>query len=168
MRPDNTEEVNAALAIKNTMLRDQLNSDMAAYEAASDRLFLYPLRPDIQKDIIFGFSKLVWSANDTQAIDNASLGRLVRDLESSGAIPGFRANTSQIFGNANGVSVMVIKGRFSMSDGQGGAIPFVATLLFFKPTPTSLNRITFTFIQDYEAQISPDVNFMMESIRLLE
>jgi hypothetical protein len=168
VRPDNTEDVNAALAIKNTMLRDQVDSDMAAYETKKDRLFIYPLRPDIQKDVIFGFSKLTWSDSDTQAIDNAVMGRLVRELESSGAIPGFRATTSQIFKNDNGVSVMVIKGRFSMSDGQGGSIPFVATLLFFKPTPTSLNRITFTFVQDYDAQISPDVNFMMESIRLLE
>ncbi len=169
VRPDNRDEVNAALVgegAKNQMLFDQLVSDRDAYEANIDRLFIYPIRPDLRENVVFGFSKLVWQDPDTQAIDNATMGRLVRELESSGSIPGFRATTSQIIQNGNGVSVMVIKGRFSMSDGQGGSIPFVTTLAFFKPSPTSVVRITFTFMKDFEEQISPDVNTMIESIRL--
>lgn len=169
VRPDNTDEINAALVgegAKNQMLFDQLVSDKATYEANTDRLFIYPTRPDLQKDVIFGFSKLVWDDPDTQPIDNATMGRLVRDLESSGTLPGLRVRNSIISDNRNGVSVMVIKGRFALSDGQGGSIPFIATLVFFKPTPTSVARITFTFIQEYEAQLEPDVNAMIESIRL--
>lgn len=169
VRADNNDEINAVLVgegAKNQMLFDQLAADKAAYEAGKDRLLIYPLRPDIQKDVIFGFSKLVWQDSDTQPIDNATMGRLVRELESSGALPGLRVRTSVIEENRNGVSVMVIKGRFGISDGQGGSIPFIATLVFFKPTPTSVVRITFTFMQDFEAQIEPDVNAMIESIRL--
>lgn len=169
VRPDNNDEINAALVgegAKNQMLFDQLTADKAAYEAGKDRLFIYPLRPDIQKDVIFGFSKLVWQDPDTQPIDNATMGQLVRELESSGALPGLRVRTSVIEENRNGVSVMVIKGRFALPDGQGGSIPFTATLLFFKPTPASVARITFTYMQDFEAQIEPDVKAMIASIRL--
>ncbi len=169
VRPDHTDEVNAALineGSNNPMLFEQLALDKGAYETNKDRLFFYPLRSDIQKDVLFGFSKLVWQDPDTQAIDNATMGRLVRELEASGALPGLRVTTSVISENQNKVSVMVIKGRFSLPDGQGGAMPFIATLAFFKPTPTSITRITFTFMQDYETQILPDVNLMIESIRL--
>lgn len=169
VRPDNNDEVNAALVnegAKNQMLFDQLVSDQAAYEQNKDRLFIYPIRPDLQENVIFGFSKLAWNDSDTQAIDNATMGRLTRELESSGALPGLRVTTSAINENANGVSVMVIQGRFALSDGQGGSIPFIATLVFFKPTPESVARITFTIMQDFDAQISPDVSAMIESIRL--
>jgi len=169
VRPDNKDEINAALVgegAKNQVLFDQLVSDKDAYKANIDRLLIYPIRPDIQENVIFGFSKLVWEASDTQAIDNAMMGRLVRELESSGSLPGLRVTTSFITENGNEVSVMVIKGRFSLPDGQGGSMPFIANLFFFKPTANSVIRITFTFIQDYEAQISADVNLMIESIRM--
>ncbi len=169
VRPDNRDEINAVLVgegAKNQKLFDQLVSDKNAYEANIDRLLIYPIRPDLQENVIFGFSKLTWQDPDAQAIDNATMGRLVRELESSGSIPGFRATTSQIIQNGNGVSVMVIKGRFFISDGQGGSIPFVTTLAFFKPFPKSVARITFTVMQEFDAQISPDINAMIESIRL--
>lgn len=169
VRPDNNDEINAALVgegAKNQMLFDQLVADKAAYKANADRLFVYTIRPDLQENVIFGFSKLVWDGADTQPIDNATMGRLVRDLEASGGLPGLRVRTSIVEENRNGVSMMVIKGRFGFSDGQGGSVPFIATLVFFKPTPTSVVRITLTFMQDFEAQIEPDVNSMLESIRL--
>lgn len=169
VRPDNNDEINAALVgegAKNQMLFDQLVADKAAYKANADQLFVYIIRPDLQKNVIFGFSKLVWDGADTQPVDNATMGRLVRELESSGALPGLRVRTSVISENRNGVSMMVIKGRFGLPDGQGGSIPLIATLIFFKPTPTSIVRMTFTFMQDFEAQIEPDVDAMIESIRL--
>lgn len=168
-RPDNNDEINAVLAgegAKNQMLFEQLTADQAAYEAGKDRLLIYPLRPDIQKDVLFGFSKLVWQSPDTQPIDNATMGQLVRELESSGALPGLRVRTSSIEENQNGVPVMVIKGRFGLPDGQGGSVPFTAILVFFKPTPESITRITFTFMQDFETQIEPDVHAIIASIRL--
>lgn len=169
VRPDNTDEINAALVSEgenNQMLFDQLVLDKNNYKAKVDRLLIYPIRPDIQANVIFGFSKLVWDDSDTQVIDNAAMGRLVRELESSGALPDLRVTTSSIKENGNRVSVMIIKGRFSLADGQGGSIPFIANLVFFKPTPTSVTRITFTYMQEQESQISPDVNWMIESIRL--
>lgn len=169
VRPDNNDEINAVLVgegAKNQMLFDQLTADKAAYEAGKDRLLIYPLRPDIQKNVIFGFSKLAWNSPDTQPIDNALMGRLIRELESSGALPGLRVRDSFISETPNGVSAMVLKGRFGLPDGQGGSIPFIATLVFFKPTPTSVVRITLTFMQDFETQIEPDVNAMIESIRV--
>jgi len=53
---------------------------------------------------------------------------------------------------------------FAISNGQGGSIPFIVILFFFKPTPASVTRITLTFMQEFDAQISPDVNAMIESI----
>jgi hypothetical protein len=149
------------------MLRDQMSTDMSGYEAGFDRLYSYPLRPDIQKDVIFGFSKLGWDSDDPKPIDNDSLGDLVRGLETSGTIPGFRVTFSNLIENGNKVSIIVVKGRFSLDDGQGGSTPFTATLLFFKPGSTSTTRVTFTVVQDYDEQISPDIDSITESIKLL-
>jgi hypothetical protein len=171
VRP-NSDEFNTTLAndgAKNQMLRDQMTNDLAAYDPNYDRLYSYILRPDIGKNTIFGFSKLVWdSNNNTSAIDNDSLGEAVQGLESSNSIPGFRADTAQVRENGNTLPLIEVGGRFSMSDGQGGTVPFYTTIIFFMPIPTSLTRITFTFMQDYKEQISADVNSIIESIKLIE
>ena len=169
VRP-NSDEFNAALTnqgASNSMLHDQMTSDMAGYEADYDRLYSYILRPDIEKNVIFGFSKLVWNPEDTATIDNDTMGRLVRDIETSGAIPGFRANVVQLREDVN-VKMIEISGNWMMSDGQGGTIPFYSTIVFFKPSPASAVRLTFTYLQDYRAQLSTDVQSVMGSIRLIE
>jgi hypothetical protein len=171
VRPNNSEEFNASMAkdgARNQMLRDQMTADMAEYDANLDRLYSYVLRPDIEKNTIFGFSKLAWDPEDTtNSIDNTTMGRLVRDLESSGDIPGFRADTVQLRENGNAVTMIEIGGRFALSDGEGGTIPFYTTIIFFKPTPTSLTRITFTFLEDYHAQIITDVKSIVDSINVV-
>ena len=169
VRP-NSDEFTTSLANEgavNSMLHDQMTADLAGYEANYDRLYSYVLRPDIEKNAIFGFSKLVWDSETTLPLDNITMGELVRDLESSGAIPGFRADTVQLHEDSN-VKMIEIGGRFTMSDGQGGNIPFYSTIIFFKPTSNSGVRVTFTFLEDYHAQISMDVKSIIESIRMIE
>ncbi|MBI5964805.1 MAG: hypothetical protein HY863_15100 [Chloroflexi bacterium] len=171
VRPNYPDEFNASMAkdgARNQMLSDQMTADMAEYDVSIDRLYSYVLRPDIKKNIIFGFSKLAWDPKDTtNSIDSATMGELVRDLESSGDIPGFRADTVQLRENGNAVTMIEIGGRFALSDGEGGTIPFYTTLIFFKPMPTSLTRITFTFLEDYHAQIITDVKSIIDSINVI-
>jgi len=170
VRP-NSDEFNITLAsagANNPMLQNQMTSDQAGYDPNHDRLYSYVLRPDIGKNSLFGFSKLVWDSNDTSAIDNDALGAVVQSLEASNAIPGFRADTAQVRENRNAVPLIEVGGRFTMSDGQGGTVPFYTTIIFFKPTPASLTRITFTFMQDHNEQISADVNSVIESIKMIE
>ena len=169
VRP-NSEEFNVSLAkdaAVNSMLHDQMTADQTGYDAESDRLYAYILRPDIQKNVMFGFSKLVWNSQDTVPIDSVTLGKLVRDLESSGAIPGFRADTAQLREYTD-VNMIEIGGHWMMSDGQGGTIPFYATILFFKPSSNSIVRIIFSFLEDHHEQISTDIRFIMKSIRIIE
>ena len=167
VRP-NSDEFKIALvdaAASNQMLRQQMTTDQAQYDAEFDRLYLYILRPDIQPDVMFGMSKLAWDAKDDTKLDNKTLGTLLRGLESSNVIPGFRTTYSNIMENGNGVSLIIIKGRYSMDDGQGGSIPFFTTLIVFKPSPASTARMTFSFMKDYEETISADMDALIESIK---
>ena len=80
-----SEEFDAALAKEaaaNSMLHDQMAVDQTDYDEF-DRLFSYLLRPDIQKDVLFGFSCLRWDSVDPHSLDSAAVGNLVRELESA-------------------------------------------------------------------------------------
>jgi len=169
LRPD-SEEFNASLANEGTanpLLHEQMTADLAGYEADYDRLYAYILRPDIKKNVMLGFSKLVWVSETARPLDSVTMGDLVRDLESPGGIPGFHADTAQLHEDS-AVKMIEVGGRWTMSDEQGGTIPFYTTIIFFKPTANSGVRATFTFIQDYQAQIATDVKSIMESIRIIE
>jgi hypothetical protein len=169
VRP-NSDEFNAFLANEgavNSMLHDQMTADQAGYEANTDRIYSYVLRPDIQKDVLFGFSKLTWDSEDTISLDNDTMGKLVQELESPGGIPGFRADVVQLRGDTN-VKLIEVSGRWALGDGQGGSIPFYSTVIFFKPSSDSLVRLTFTYLRDYQAQISVDVKSIIGSIKLIE
>ncbi len=167
VRP-NSEEFNAALAKEatvNPMLHEQMTADLAGYEANYDRLYGYILRPDIEKNVMLGFSKLVWDSQTAFSIDSTAMGELVRDLETSGGIPGFRADTAQIREDG-AVKMMEIGGRWTLSD-EGGTVPFYSTFIFFKPTSNTGVRITFTFVQNYHTPIAADVKWIVESIRII-
>ena len=169
VRP-NSEEFEAALAKEgavNSMLHDQMTHDQTTYDANFDRLFGYVLRPDLKKNVLFGFSTLAWNPEDAQPIDNAQMGKLVRDLESSGDIPGFHVTTAQLY-DASSMPMMEIGGRFTIPDGQGGVLPFYSTIIFFKPSVQSTVRFTFAFLEDYHLQIYSDVKSIIDSIRLTE
>jgi hypothetical protein len=166
----NSDEFNAALkkeAVKNDLLRSQMELDLVEYEPGAHRLYSYPLRPDIEKNIAFGFSKIKWDPNDTVLVNEDSMGGLIRDFESSGAIPGFRVDTAQIYDNVNQVKLIEIGGQFSLSNAQGEIIPFYITALFFKPTNDSTVRISFVYWKDYKLQIYEDVTSVINSIKLL-
>lgn len=169
LRP-NSEEFNTALTkngAANKMLHDQMTTDLAGYDAKYDRIYSYALRPDIKKNVIFGFSKLVWASEDAISIDNVTMGELVRGLEAAGGIPGFRADTAQIHED-RAVKMIEIGGHFTLSSSEGTTVPFYATIIFFKPSSNSTARITFSFFEDYHAQISPDVKSVIESIKIIE
>lgn len=169
VRP-NSEEFDAALADQgadNSMLRDQMTADLAGYQANYDRLYSYILRPDIIEDFLLGFSKLVWDSADATPIDNDAMGNVVRGLEAPGGIPGFHADIAQVREDG-AVKMIEIGGRWTLSDGAGGSVPFYSTLVFFKPSASSGVRLTISFLEEHRIQISPDVRSVIESIRLIE
>jgi hypothetical protein len=164
VRPD-SEEFNAALEKQggvNTMLKDQMVADLAGYEANYDRLYAYILRPDIQKNVILGFSKMVWDSETNRPMDNTMMGELVRELETSGDIPGFRVDTAQIY-SVGAIDMLEISGRWALNE-EGELIPFYSTFVFFKPTSGTGVRITFSYLEDYRTQISADVKSIIQSI----
>jgi hypothetical protein len=164
------DEFDAVLAnegTKNAALAEQMNIDKSGYVAEFDRLFSYPLRPDIQKNVIFGFSKTHFDSMDALPIDKNSMGNFVRSFEASNVVPGLRVTGSNIVENRNGISIMVVKGRFSLKLDSGDLVPFSVTVFFFKPTSGSLVTLTFSILQDYQEQISPDLYAIQESIKVL-
>jgi hypothetical protein len=167
----NSDEFNAALkkeGAANSMLRNQMISDLAAYEPEFERVYGYILRPDIgKKNLILGFSKLEWDPQDALSIDSITMGEMVKGLEAPDGIPGFRADTVQLHEDTQ-LKMIEIGGPIKASDGQGGNISFYITLIFFKPTSNSTVRLSFTFLQEYRAQIAPDVKSVRESIKLIE
>ena len=169
VRPNSEEfkEAYARDAAKNSLLLGQMDYDVSAYEDGFSQLHSYALRPDIEKNFLFGFSTVRWDSQDTLSLNESSMGELARELETSGVIPGFRVDTAQIYETVNAVKVIEIGGQFSLSDGQDGVIPFYMTAIFFKPTTDTLTRITFTYLKDYTSQLSVDINSAIISVKLL-
>jgi hypothetical protein len=166
----NSEEFNTVLTkngAKNSMLHDQMVYDQAGYDAKLDRVYSYILRPDIQKNVIFGFSKLAFDLDDTIRIDSVTMGQFVRDLEASGSTPGFRADTAQVREYTN-IKMIEVGGHWMKSDGKGGTIPFYATVIFFKPSANSIVRLTFSFLEDYHEDVGADIRFILKSIKTLD
>ena len=167
----NSDEFNSALkkeALKNELLRAQMELDLTEYEPGTHRLYSYPLRPDIEKNTAFGFSKLRWDLEDIVPINENSMGELVRGLESSGAVPGLRVDTAQVYENGNQVKVIEIGGPFSFSNDLGEIIPFYYSAVFFKPTSGSTVRISLVYLKDYKLPIYEDVTSVINSIKLLD
>lgn len=166
VRP-NSEEFDAALAgeaAANSLLHDQMTSDLSISETEHQRLFSYILRPDIQKKFLFGFAAVRWLPEDSATLDSVNMGRAVRELETSGDLPGFRVDTAQI--HVGDLTMIEIGGRWTMSDGKGTLIPFYATFYVFKPTPNSTVRILFAFLEDYKVKLVPDIVYIVQSIKV--
>ena len=144
-----------------------MESDQADYEPGFDRLYSYPLRPDIEKNFLFGFSKLKWDPDDSAPIDEYSMGELVRSLEASGLVPGFRSDTAQMYENINHINLVEIGGQFTIRNSEGYVVPFYITAIFFKPANGSTIRVTFTYLKDYKPEIYNDVTSVITSIKLL-
>jgi len=112
-----------------------MESDQADYEPGFDRLYSYPLLPDIEKNLMFGASMLQWDSTDSSPIDENSMANFFKDLETSGAIPGFRTDTARVYENGNHIKLIEVGGPFTISDGQGGFVPFYVTAVFFQANP---------------------------------
>lgn len=169
VRP-NSEEFDAALkkqGAANAMLYDQMTLDQSSYDPNFDRLFCYIVRPDIEKNIIFGFSKLAWDPADGLSIDSITMGELVKELEAPDGIPGFRADNAQLHEDTS-IKMIEIGGHWTTNDDQGNPASFYSVGVFFKPSSDATTRLLFTFVNDYRAQISPDVKSIIESIRVIE
>lgn len=164
-----SEEFNTALEKKgaaNPALQDQMTLDQSNYNAEFDQIYAYALRPDIKKNVIFGFSKLAWDVEDGLSIDNITMGELVQELESPGGIPGFRADNAQLREDTS-VKMIEIGGRWTKSNTQGDPIVLYSTAVFFKPSDHSTVRILFTILEDFHAQIMPDVKSVLASIKII-
>ena len=112
VRPE-SEEFEAALAKEgavNSMLKDQMKYDQTAYDANVDRLFAYAPRPDLKANFLFGFSTVAWDPKDARPIDSVEMGNVVRDIESSGDLPGFHVTMAQVY-NTSSIPMMEIGGR---------------------------------------------------------
>jgi hypothetical protein len=131
------------------------------------RLLAYPLRPDIERNSLFGFARLALDQNDPQPLDQFALSNLVTGLESSGAMPGYRIVVAQVSTTSSGLALIELSGPYALDDGQGGKIPFYTWFYFFKPGPNATARLSFTILQDYQEDISPDLLAVIDSIRPL-
>jgi hypothetical protein len=166
----NSEEFNLALlneAANNEFLRKQMEFDKADFEPEFDCLNSYPLRPDLEENFVFGYAELELDTNDPLPFDSNFMGELVRDLESSGIFPGFRAETAQIYENENLVNLLEVSGSFSMSNSLGEVVPHYHTSVYFKPTANSSALLSFTYLKEYQQSMQADVKSIITSIRLL-
>lgn len=169
LRP-NSEEFNSTFEkeTKNEILHSQMEIDQSGYEPGRDRLYSYPLLPEVEKNFLFGTADVEWDPGDTSSIDENSMGEFFRDLETSGAIPGFRTDTARVYENGNQLKLIEVGGPFSISDGKGGFTPFYVTTIFFKPAHNGVVMMLFTYLKDYKLPVYTDVLSIIESIELLE
>lgn len=170
VRP-NSEEFNSALekeAARNEVLRDQMEMDLADYEPVLDRLYSYPLLPEIEKNVMFGASILQWELENTTPINESSVGAFIDVFEDSGSIPGFRTDTATFYENGNHVNMIEIGGIFSINDGQGGFIPFYVTAIFFKPAHNGVVMMLFTYLKDFKLEIYSDISSVIQSVELVD
>jgi len=168
LRP-NSEEFNAALAneaAKNELLRVQMELDLKDYDP-EDRLYSYPVLPEIEKNYMFGFSSIQWDPGDTTPIDQNSMGDFLRSLETSGAIPGFRTDTAQVYESGSQVTLIEVGGPFTISDGQGGFIPFYVTSVFFRPAHGGVVMMLFTYLKDFKLDVHTDLMSVIDSVELV-
>jgi hypothetical protein len=169
LRP-NSEEFNAALVeegSENQELHSQMTLHQSLYEGEWERLYSYPIRPDLMENVIFGFSKLYFKPEDSEPIDNYALGQLIAYVEGPDGIPYFRVVTSSIYDNRNGVTTMQVGGPFHLENDQELASEFYATIIYFKPAASTLVGMTFTIVKEYQETLAPDIKSVIDSIRLL-
>jgi len=166
----NSEEFNSALlndAVENEFLLDQMEFDKTDYEPELDCLNSYPLRPDLKENFVFGYSELELDTDDPTPFDSNFMGEVVGDLESSGIIPGFRADIAQVYENGNQVTLVEVSGSFSMSNSLGEVVPHYHTSVYFKPTANSSALLSLTYLKEYQQPIQADVKSIITSIKSL-
>ncbi len=169
VRP-NSDEFNPALAKEgaaNRMLGDQMKFDLTQYNADFEYLYIYILRPDLKKNFLFGISDVIWDSKDTRPLNNATLSELVRGAEASSKFAGFHADTAQLHEDG-AVKTIEIGGPFTMTNAQGDITSFYKTNFYFKSSSDSMVFLTFTIMQEHRTKILQDVNFIIDSIRIID
>jgi len=164
------QEFNDALsndAANNQPLKDQMTLDQKGYVPVMDRLYFYATKPDVAQNDLLGYGKLTWSPSDSKPVDQNSLGDLVQGLEMSKTMPGLRVVSSNIVMSGNNVPVIVIGANWTPESSSGTITPLYINMLFFKPTANSTVQAVITSSKDHRDVIGPDVDAMVQSIKLL-
>ena len=151
----------------NQMLQEQMTFDKQGYEPVKDRYYIYATKPDEFENALLSYGKVAWSAADAMVIDQSRLGEMVQELEMGQALPGVRVVSSNVLTNENGVPVMVIGANWTYEASDGTMIPFYLNFMFFKPTDNSTVRIVMSSLKDYRDSTSPDVEAIVQSIKLV-
>ena len=168
VRP-NSDEFNIAYSTegaRNPILLDEMNLDISRYEAGHDQLYSYALRPDLVKDAFFGFSQVEWGAGDNVPLNDATLGEVLKELESSGEFLSMRIEVARVYPNPNQVDLLEVGGQVTGGDEQSGLIPLYATIVYFKPTADTVVRVIFSYLKDFQPELSGDVTNVINSIAL--
>jgi hypothetical protein len=169
VRPGNQEfnDVLGNEAANNQALKERMMLDQQGYEPVKDRYYFYATKPDVVENDMLAYAKLAWSPSDPKPVDQTALGDLVQGLEMLPEMPGLRVVSSNIVMNGNGVPVIVIGANWTAKDDSGELIPLYINMLIFKPTDNSTIRVVMTSRKEHRDVIGPDVDEMVQSIKLL-
>lgn len=151
----------------NQALKDQMTADQQGYEPVNDRYYFYAPKPDEVENAVLAFGKLAWNPSDPKPMDQSTLGELITNLEMSQDLPGVRVVASNVVTNENGVPVIVIGANYTSEAADGTMVPYYFNFIFFKPTDNSTIRIVLNSNKDYRDVIGPDVDAMVQSIKLV-
>jgi hypothetical protein len=151
----------------NEDLQIQMTADQQGYEPVTDRYYFYATKPKEFEKSLLAYGKLAWNPSDLKPINQNTLGELVQNLEMSQDLPGVRVVASNVVVNGNGVPVIVIGSNYTFEAADGTLIPLYLNFIFFKPSDSSTVRIVMTSDKDYRDVISPDVEAMIQSIKLV-
>ena len=111
--------------------------------------------------------KLSWNPSDSKVLDQNTLGELIQNLEMSKDLPGVRVVASNIIKNSNNVPALVIGANWTYQAPDGSMVPYYLNFIFFKPTDNSTIRLVLTTPKEHRDVIGPDVDSMVQSIKLL-
>jgi hypothetical protein len=145
----------------------RMELDQQGYEPVKDRYYFYATKPDVEENYLLSYGKLAWTPGDSTPMDQSTLGQLIQSLEMSPDLPGVRVVASNVIVNKNGVPIIVIGANWTSEVEDGTMIPIYLNFLFFKPADNSIVSIVTTTRKEYRDVIDPDVDAMVQSIKLV-
>lgn len=77
-----------------------------------------------------------------------------------------RIEVARVYPNPNQVDLLEVGGQFTGGDEQSGLIPLYATIVYFKPTADTVVRVIFSYLKDFQPELSGDVTNVINSIAL--
>jgi hypothetical protein len=169
LRPG-AQEFNDALGNEgatNEDLKYRMELDQQGYEQVYDRYYFYATKPEEVENALLAYGKLAWNPSDSKLMDPNTLGELIQNLEMSKDLPGLRVVASNLITNGNNVPVIVLGANWTQQLSDGTTIPLYLNFMFFKPTENSTARIVLTSQKEFRDVIGPDVDAMVQSIKLV-